>query len=102
MLDHVLKLNPDIVVCGMGTPTQELFLADLVKMGWEGNGFTCGGFFHQTKSEINYYPNFIDRFHLRYFYRLYKEPYLIKRVGSYFLFLLFFLIDAINYIKMQE
>ena len=70
----IKDINPDIVIAGMGTPLQELFLLDLRKAGWKGTGFTCGGFLEQTAQNIKYYPELINKFHLRWLYRLYKEP----------------------------
>lgn len=69
-------LSADIVICGMGAGRQESFLSNLKKAGWSGTGFTCGGYFDQLLSSDGrcYYPEFIDHFHLRWLYRLYKEP----------------------------
>ncbi len=75
----VSRLNPDIVVAGLGTPLQEQFLIDLRSSGWKGTGFTCGGFFHQTAAGINYYPVWMDKLNLRWLYRIYDEPKLAKR-----------------------
>lgn len=74
------RLNPDVVVVGMGTPQQEQFLLDLRSLGWKGIGFTCGGFIHQTKaSEGAYYPRVIDKLNLRFLYRMWREPNTIRR-----------------------
>jgi exopolysaccharide biosynthesis WecB/TagA/CpsF family protein len=76
---NIKKLNADIVVCGMGTPLQEQFLIDLQSSGWKGEGYTCGGFLHQTANGIEYYPKWITKYGLRAFYRMYDEPKLIRR-----------------------
>lgn len=76
---QINNLKADIVVAGMGTPRQEDFLSELKETGWEGTGFTCGGFFHQTAKGIQYYPPLADRFHLRWAYRIYDEPKLFVR-----------------------
>lgn len=78
-LQKIKNLDPYYVICGMGTPMQEQFLIDLQKTGWEGQGYTCGGFLHQTANGIQYYPEYISRFGLRAFYRMYDEPKLVKR-----------------------
>ncbi len=78
-LDIVAEMNPNIVIVGMGTPIQETFLIDLRKKGWTGTGFTCGGFLHQTAKGIQYYPKWVDKFKLRWMYRIYDEPKLFKR-----------------------
>ena len=79
VLDVINSLKADYVICGMGTPLQEQFLIDLQKSGWTGEGYTCGGFLHQTAAGIKYYPNWINTLGLRAFFRMYDEPKLIKR-----------------------
>jgi exopolysaccharide biosynthesis WecB/TagA/CpsF family protein len=65
----------DIVVAGMGAPAQETFVADLWRCGWRGTGYTCGGFMDQIiGTDGDYFPPWSDRWHLRWFYRLCKEP----------------------------
>jgi N-acetylglucosaminyldiphosphoundecaprenol N-acetyl-beta-D-mannosaminyltransferase len=75
----ICKLNIDYVICGMGTPLQEVFLLELKEHGWSGVGYTCGGFLHQSANSIEYYPNWINKLNLRSFYRMYDEPKLITR-----------------------
>jgi exopolysaccharide biosynthesis WecB/TagA/CpsF family protein len=81
VLEAIVSSAPDDVVCGMGTTPQERFLADLRAAGWNGSGYTCGGFFHQSARRLHYYPVWIDRLHLRWLYRIYREPRLLKRYG---------------------
>lgn len=93
--------SPDIVIVGMGAGMQESFMLDLVGSGWSGYGYTCGGFLHQTaKKGVSYYPKLINKFNLRWAYRIYDEPVLFKR---YFLdypkFVLRFLMDAVRFLK---
>lgn len=79
-VEKIAKLNPDFVIVGMGAWMQENFLVLLKKAGFNGIGFTCGGFIHQTsKNEIDYYPAWIDRMNLRFVYRMYKEKHTRKR-----------------------
>jgi N-acetylglucosaminyldiphosphoundecaprenol N-acetyl-beta-D-mannosaminyltransferase len=78
-LQKIIFTAPDIVICGMGTPYQEDFLVDLKKNGWDGCGYTCGGFMHQTGGKLDYYPNFYNKFNLRWLYRIIDEPKLISR-----------------------
>jgi len=79
VFQQIIDLKIDVVICGMGTPRQEDFLVKLVEAGWEGIGYTCGGFLHQTSNSINYYPKIIDNWNLRWLYRIYDEPKLIHR-----------------------
>lgn len=77
---HIVQLNPDYLVVGMGAVKQEEFLMRLKNAGYHGVGLTCGGFIHQTAhKDIDYYPKWADRFNVRFLYRMWKEPYTIRR-----------------------
>lgn len=98
ILSDIIKINPNVVVVGMGTPYQEQFLIDLKQKGWVGDGYTCGGFIHQTAHGINYYPKFYDKYNLRWLYRMIDEPKLIKRYTILYPKAIFlFFIDYIKY-----
>ena len=79
IFNTIIRIRPDYVICGMGTPLQEDFLIDLQARGWNGEGYTCGGFLHQTADKIQYYPYLINKLGLRAFYRMYDEPKLLFR-----------------------
>ncbi|QIT27988.1 WecB/TagA/CpsF family glycosyltransferase [Raoultella terrigena] len=84
-LEKLSGINPDIIIVGMGTPLQDYFLTDIKDKGWEGVGYTCGGFIHQTASKGTvYYPKLIDKYNLRWLYRIYDEPKLFKRYFIYY------------------
>lgn len=77
---HITQVNPDFLIVGMGALMQERFLLKVRNAGFQGVGFTCGGFIHQTaNNEIEYYPLWIDRMNLRFVYRMYKEKHTRKR-----------------------
>lgn len=77
---YIAKLNPDFLIVGMGALMQEKFLLKVKNAGYQGIGFTCGGFIHQTsKNEIDYYPAWVDKTNLRFVYRMWKEPHTRKR-----------------------
>ena len=80
VINMIVNTYPDYVIVGMGSPLQEQFVFELKKSGFTGIAFTCGGFFHQTSKGVNYYPEWINRYNLRAFYRLYKEKGLFKRL----------------------
>jgi N-acetylglucosaminyldiphosphoundecaprenol N-acetyl-beta-D-mannosaminyltransferase len=72
---EVLLTEPDLVVIGMGTKRQDSLALDLWR---ESNKklqiFTCGGFFHQTAmSDGEYFPLLVDKFNLRFLYRIFRE-----------------------------
>ena len=74
------EVNPDFLIVGMGIMAQEHFLLMVKDRGYQGIGFTCGGFIHQTaKGEADYYPAWVDRLNLRFVYRMYKEKHTRKR-----------------------
>jgi len=77
---HIVEMNPDFLIVGMGIVKQEEFLLKVKNTGFKGIGFTCGGFIHQlAMNEIDYYPIWIDKYNLRFLYRMYKEPHTRKR-----------------------
>ncbi len=76
----IIQSDCDFVVVGMGSPLQEQFALDLKNSGYKGITFTCGGFLHQTASGINYYPNWVNKYNLRAFYRLFHEKGLWGRL----------------------
>jgi exopolysaccharide biosynthesis WecB/TagA/CpsF family protein len=70
----ILGLNPDFLLCGMGSPLQEQFLFDVQDRGWNGTGFSCGGFIFQCSLKLDYYPVWVNKFKLRWLYRGIYEP----------------------------
>lgn len=102
-LKYLKELNPEIVICGMGSIVQEAFLLDLKLLGWSGTGYTCGGFLHQLSNSLKYYPDLINKYNLRWLYRLYKEPHTRKRFFIYYpKFFYLFIYDYLKYKKMHR
>jgi exopolysaccharide biosynthesis WecB/TagA/CpsF family protein len=79
VIDDIVKLNPDMIFIGMGAILQETMALDLRNAGFSGSIYTCGGFLHQSRIAINFYPNFINKFNLRFLYRIYKENGFLRR-----------------------
>lgn len=77
---RIVAENSDFVVIGMGSPLQEQFALDLKNAGYKGVVFTCGGFLHQSAHNINYYPEWVNKYNLRAFYRLFHEKGLWGRL----------------------
>lgn len=94
-MQKILKLNPHFLIIGMGILKQEEFLIEIKEKGFSGIGFTCGGFIHQTSNnKIQYYPPWIDKYNLRFLYRIYKEKHTRKRyLKAAFVFPITFLMD---------
>ena len=79
-IEKIRRVNPDFVICGMGIVRQERFLERLKNAGYDGIGFTCGGFISQTaRNKITYYPKFFDLLNLRFVYRMIMEKHTRKR-----------------------
>lgn len=93
---NIAKSAPDFLIVGMGAVMQEKFLLMCKNAGFEGIGFTCGGFIHQIAESNNkqYYPKWMDKYNLRFIYRMCKEPYTRKRYAiAAFVFPWKFLMD---------
>ena len=84
VVKDILQRGPDVVVVGMGAPLQDEFSMRLKDAGFHGTVYTCGGFMHQTSEKLNYYPEWINRWNLRTFYRLARERYVWGRVLKYY------------------
>ncbi|MEZ8914105.1 WecB/TagA/CpsF family glycosyltransferase [Vibrio lentus] len=95
LIQEILNSNVDNLICGMGTPLQEEFITKLKDKGWKGTAFTCGGFIHQTaKKGSNYYPNWVNYYNLRFLFRIWDEPKLLKRyVFDYPKFVIIYFLD---------
>jgi N-acetylglucosaminyldiphosphoundecaprenol N-acetyl-beta-D-mannosaminyltransferase len=72
---HIISVNPDYLIVGMGIILQEKMLMHMKNRGYKGIAFTCGGFIHQLSRGRSYYPAWADRNNLRFVYRMYKEPH---------------------------
>lgn len=74
VFEEINESLANVVIVGMGAPRQEDFLIKLKENGWTGVGITCGGYFNQSSSSIQYYPRIIDAINLRFLYRIFREP----------------------------
>lgn len=93
---EIIQLAPTFTIVGMGSPLQEQFAIDLKDSGYKGIVFTCGGFLHQSTSSITYYPEWINRYNLRAFYRLTHEKGLWGRLYNVLLeFPVLFIFDSV-------
>lgn len=80
LLVDICRSEANILIVGLGAGIQEQFQQDALHAGFTGVAFTCGGFIRQEATATHhYYPELINRLHLRAFYRMYREPHTIKR-----------------------
>ncbi|WP_367375413.1 WecB/TagA/CpsF family glycosyltransferase [Pseudomonas lini] len=76
----ICRSEANILIVGLGAGLQEQFEQDALRAGFTGVAFTCGGFIRQEATATHhYYPELVNRLHLRAFYRMYREPHTIKR-----------------------
>lgn len=69
-----------LVVIGLGAGKQEEFMLSLRNSGYKGVAFSCGGFIRQECATTkDYYPYLINKFSLRWLFRMIKEPHTIRR-----------------------
>ena len=79
----IVMMAPDYLIIGMGIIKQEDFLLKVKKTGFQGIGFTCGGFIHE--------------YNLRFVYRMYKESHTRKRyLKAAFVFPFVFILERLN------
>jgi N-acetylglucosaminyldiphosphoundecaprenol N-acetyl-beta-D-mannosaminyltransferase len=76
----IRRCRTNVLLVGLGAGLQERFVLQALQGGFSGVAFTCGGFIRQeADASERYYPDAINRLHLRAFYRMYREPHTIKR-----------------------
>ena len=85
ILTVVLRLitehRPDVVILGLGAPMQEYVASHCARQLPGADIYTCGGFISQTAlAGGRFYPPFFDRTHTRWLYRIFRQPYVLKRL----------------------
>ena len=79
-VEYLANSDYDFIVIGMGAVKQEEVAIALMDSGFKGRIYTCGGFIHQTAaSDGEYYPSWVDKYNLRFAYRMIKEPTTVRR-----------------------
>jgi N-acetylglucosaminyldiphosphoundecaprenol N-acetyl-beta-D-mannosaminyltransferase len=94
IIGEIQHLKPDTVVCGIGCPLQEEVAVAISSVLKDCAVFTCGGFFHQHKNSSDYFPVWVNKYHLRMPYRFWKERHTRSRLRFYPRFFKVVLYDA--------
>ena len=96
VVDEIMKSGAEVVIIGMGAPLQDIMTVSLKEAGFKGSVYTCGGFIHQAAGKLNFWPDWANKYNLRWFYRYFCEkgtikrlPYSIMSIMKYGWFLLF-------------
>ena len=82
-LNDLLNSEVAQVILGLGSPRQEILSSEIGdNVPNVDKIYTCGGFITQTAmSDVKiFYPKFIDKFGLRWIWRISKEPHVLRRV----------------------
>lgn len=79
LCSDISHLNVDVVIVGAGAPKQEDVVCLMREKLPEISFITCGGYVSQVaiKSSLFYYPESVNRFNLRFLYRIRKEGFRI-------------------------
>ncbi|QQO09818.1 WecB/TagA/CpsF family glycosyltransferase [Breznakiella homolactica] len=80
ILNIINTIKPDVILIGMGARKQDEVAVRFINKKYLGVIYTCGGFIHQTSMNEIFYPSYINKYNLRFLYRIIKEPKVIKRI----------------------
>ena len=86
--DKINKARPDVLLCCLGAPKQELWMAENINALDVKLCLGLGGSLDVYAGVVKRAPKFFQRAGLEWFYRLIKEPRRIKRMIKLPLFLL--------------
>ncbi|REE96164.1 WecB/TagA/CpsF family glycosyltransferase [Thermomonospora umbrina] len=93
IVDMINEAAPDVLHVGLGTPLQQWFVANNRHRLQVPIIVTCGAYFEHLAERRDYYPAWVTRLRLGWFYRLVREPRRLWRrytleLGAYLLLLL--------------
>jgi exopolysaccharide biosynthesis WecB/TagA/CpsF family protein len=101
-INHILNNNYDFVVIGMGTPLQEKLAITLSIYYPDIKFITCGGYIRQASNGLEYFPPIFTKFRLRFLYRFYKEPHVLKRTfTTYFQFYIKYFYGKFKFVRVR-
>lgn len=106
IVDEIIRSGAKICIIGMGAPLQDEMAVLLKRAGFMGTVYTCGGFIHQTQSNIVSFPNWTNKLGLRWLYRLFTQKGMMRRlIETYPIFIVtyvWFLLFQFNNIKKER
>lgn len=86
--EQLEKANPDFIFICMGSPKQELIMAELEEIVPRSIFIGCGGALDVMSGQVKRAPMFYQNNGLEWFYRIMQRPSLIKRKWVYVPFML--------------
>ncbi len=101
-IDKIAESKYDFVVIGMGTPLQENLAITLLSFYPTIKFITCGGYIRQASNRLEYFPTTFTKFRIRFLYRFYKEPHVLKRTfSSYFQFYIKYFYGKFKFVRVR-
>lgn len=101
IVNEIIHSGAKVVIIGMGAPKQDEIAVMLKESGFIGTVYTCGGFIHQTQYNIVSFPNWSNRFGLRWLYRIFTQKgvflRLLKTVPYFLITYIYFLLVKFDY-----
>lgn len=82
VVDKIAEHNPDMVLVALGVPRQEYFIDKWAHLLPNSVMVGVGGSFDVWAGEVKRAPKVMRDLHLEWLYRLAKEPWRWKRIGS--------------------
>lgn len=79
ILSDIVEKRPDIVLVGLGSPRQDLFLAELAQKATHGIGIGIGGVLDVISGEIQRAPKLFSKIGLEWVWRGIQDPKRITR-----------------------
>jgi N-acetylglucosaminyldiphosphoundecaprenol N-acetyl-beta-D-mannosaminyltransferase len=80
IIEEINALNPDILLIGLGVPRQEKWIANNINQINASVFIGVGGSFDVFSGKVKRAPVTMQKLHLEWLYRLYKEPWRWKRM----------------------
>ena len=80
IVSEIIASRAGVVIIGMGAPAQDEMAVRLKKAGFVGSVYTCGGFIHQTQEGMVSFPEWSNKFGLRWLYRIFTQKGMVKRL----------------------
>jgi|SRR5690242_9027303 len=99
--DELEAHKVDTIIFGMGAPYQERMLHLLKERKFKGIAFSCGGYLEQlARKDVVYYPEFFNKYNLRWLYRILDEPG--KLLRRYLIDYSFFYIEYVKFLFANQ
>ena len=80
VVDEIISTGAKVVIIGMGAPLQDEMAVMLKKSGYIGSVYTCGGFIHQTTENMISFPEWTNKYNVRFVYRWFHEKGVFARM----------------------